>query len=132
VEGLPLGLLLASAWVDAITISEIGDEIERSLDFLASDWVDAPERQLSLRATFDYSWSMLGQREQLILRAISVFRGSFTKDAAEQTCSASLRDLHGLVDRSLLQASPEGRYWLHDLLRQYLCQRQLDFPISDN
>jgi predicted ATPase/tetratricopeptide (TPR) repeat protein len=128
VEGMPLGVLLASAWIDQLTPAQIAAEIERSLDFLAADWVDVPERQVSLRATFDYSWGLLASTEQEILRALSVFRGGFTPQAAEQVCGATFRDLHNMVEKSLLQVSLEGEYRLHDLLRQYLDEKLHKIP----
>ncbi len=59
VGGMPLGLLLAAAWLDTFSCAEVAAEIERELDFLAAPWEDLPARQRSLRATFDYSWGLL-------------------------------------------------------------------------
>ncbi|MCK4977439.1 MAG: AAA family ATPase, partial [Anaerolineales bacterium] len=84
VQGMPLGILLASAWVGSMNVREIADEIERSLDFLSTAWADVPTRQRSLRATFDYSWNLLSQREQVIFQNLSVFRGGFPRGAAQQ------------------------------------------------
>jgi len=53
------------------------------------------------------------------MHALSIFRGSFTRHAAEQVTGTSLLDLRALVDRSFLQRTPGGRYELHELLRQY-------------
>jgi transcriptional regulator with XRE-family HTH domain len=59
VEGMPLGIELAAAWVSVLTCREIAHEIERGMDFLATTMRDVPERQRSLRAAFDHSWSLL-------------------------------------------------------------------------
>ena len=64
VQGMPLGLELAAASVGAMSLSDIADEIERSADFLAHDWHDAPTRQRSMRAVFDWSWQLLNDAEQ--------------------------------------------------------------------
>jgi serine/threonine protein kinase len=56
VGGLPLGIELAATWLEALPLSEIVTEIERSLDFLETDLRDVPERHRSIRAVFDYSW----------------------------------------------------------------------------
>jgi predicted ATPase len=119
VEGLPLAILLAASWVGMLTPAEIVSEIERSLDFLESDLRDIPERQRSLRAVFDYSWGLLSERERQVFQALSVFRASFARSAAERVAGASLRELMALASKSLLHRSAAGRYEVHGLLRQY-------------
>lgn len=108
VEGLPLGILLAAAWMEMLTPAEIAAEIEsqvpgRGLDFLAADWHDVPGRQRSMRAVFDHSWRLLSRREQEVFAALSVFQGGFTREAARQVAGASLRELMALVEKSMLQ-----------------------------
>lgn len=118
--GVPLGIVLAAAWVDVLSTSEIADEITKSLDFLESTATDMPERHRSVRAAFDYSWNLLDEGEQATFAALSVFRGGFTREAAGSVAGADLRDLAGLARKSLVRADPEtGRYSLHELLRQY-------------
>ena len=120
VGGMPLGILLAAAWVDALRIDEISEEIARSADFLETEMRDVPERQRSMRAVFDYSWSMLGEDDRATFAGLSVFRGGFTRTAAQQVAGASLRGLTNLVGKSLLVSDREsGRYTVHELLRQY-------------
>lgn len=119
VQGMPLGILLAASWGATLTLEEIASEVSRSLDFLAADWADIPTRQRSLRATFDYTWNLLDEREQGIFRSLSVFRGTFTRAAAREVSSASPHELRALVDRSLLSSKSSGWYELHELLRQY-------------
>src|SRR5206468_591778 len=82
VEGLPLGIELAAAWIRVLSCDEIAQEIGRNLDFLSSALHDLPARQRSLRAVFDYSWNLLSAPEQQALRQLAVFRGSFTREAA--------------------------------------------------
>src|SRR5258706_5874642 len=59
VQGTPLGILLAAAWLEAPSPREIAEEIKHSLDFLETQMHDLPERQRSLRAVFEYSWHLL-------------------------------------------------------------------------
>jgi predicted ATPase/DNA-binding SARP family transcriptional activator len=125
VEGMPLGVLLAAAWVVLLTPAEIVAEIRRSLDFLENDRVDVPARQQSLRAVFDHSWKLLPEGERDVFRRLSVFCGGFTWEAARQVTGAPLRDLLALVNRSLLYRTTIGRFDLHELLRQY-AQEKLD------
>ena len=124
VEGMPLALELAAAWADMLPLDEIAREIERSADFLTSDWQDAPERHRSLRAVFEGSWRALDESERGIFRQLSVFRGGFTREAAEVVAGASLRALVRLGHKSLLHQQA-GRYQIHDLLRQFGAE-QLD------
>jgi len=107
VEGMPLAIMLAAAWADMLTPAEIAARIEKqSLEFLQADWQDAPERQRSMRAALDHSWHLLTERQQVVLAALAVFRGGFSEEAAGQVAGASLRDLKGLADRSLLHRTP--------------------------
>ena len=120
---MPLGILLAAAWLEMLTPAEIAGEVERSLDFLETDWRDVPARQRSMRAVFDHSWSLLGEREREILAGLSVFRGGFARGAAERVVGASLRELMGMVSRSLVHRTADGRYEVHELLRQYAAEK---------
>jgi predicted ATPase/class 3 adenylate cyclase len=118
--GLPLGILLAAAWVDMLPVSEIASEIAKSLDFLDTELGDVPDRHRSLRAVFEYSWALLGSEERNTFLALSTFRGGFTRHAAEAVAGASLRSLSTLANKSLIEPSPKtGRYAVHELLRQY-------------
>jgi predicted ATPase/DNA-binding SARP family transcriptional activator len=124
-QGLPLGILLAAAWVGTLGPIQIVQEISRSLDFLQVDWQDLPDRQHSLRATFDHSWRLLSRAEQEIFLRLAVFHGPFTAERAGRVAGASLQPLRLLVNQSLLLVAsmePSGsttRYRLHDLLHQY-------------
>ncbi len=118
-EGLPLGIELAAAWVPVLSCEEIAGEIERSLDFLTTTMRDVPERHRSLRAVFDHSWALLAEEERGVLRRFSVFRGGFDRRAAGEVAGANLSILLALVGKSLLYRSETGRYDLHELVRQY-------------
>jgi predicted ATPase/class 3 adenylate cyclase len=118
--GMPLAILLAAAWVNMLSIAEIASEIAKSLDFLESDMGDVPDRHRSIRAVFDYTWQLLSPQERNVFAALSVFRGGFTREAAEAVAGASLRDLANLTNKSLATPNPDtGRYTVHELLRQY-------------
>jgi predicted ATPase/DNA-binding SARP family transcriptional activator len=123
VQGMPLGLELAAAWVATLPVTQIAAEIEQSADFLASEWRDMPERHRSIRTVFEWSWRLLSDAEQQVFRHIAVFRGGFTREAAQQVAHASLRILTSLVRKSLLRvrdaADSAGRYEVHELLQQF-------------
>ena len=120
VEGMPLALELAAAWVDTLSLRDIAVELQGSLDLLASDLVDRPERQRSIRATFDGAWRRLEPAEQEAFMRLSVFRGGMTRAAAQQVAGATLPILAQLIGKCLIQFQPAaGRYQLHEVLRQY-------------
>jgi len=126
VDGMPLGILLATAWLKVLSPAEIAAEISRNLDLLESTLRDAPERQRSIHAVFDYSWKLLTEHEREVMQALSVFRGGFTRQAASEVADASLRDLMTLVDRSLLHRdapSRGDRFEMHGLLGRYAAEK---------
>ncbi|RIK35939.1 MAG: hypothetical protein DCC55_28815 [Chloroflexi bacterium] len=123
VEGLPLGIELAAAWVRTLSCNEIADEIERTVDFLSVTRRDSLGRHHSLRAVFDYSWKLLANEEQEAISRLSVFRGGFTRQAAGQVAGASLPVLSALVAKSLLRRGEADRYDLHPLIRQFAAEK---------
>lgn len=119
VEGMPLGIQLAAAWVRMLSPQEIADELVRSLSFLETTHRDVPERHRSLDAVVEHSWQLLSPREQRVLQALSVFRGGFDRSLAESVAGANLMILSSLVDKSLVRRTNSGRYSLHEVVRQY-------------
>ena len=126
VDGIPLGIELAAAWVHLLSCQEIVAEIGRNLDFLATPARNVPERHRTLRAVFDHSWQLLTPGEQRILRQLSVFQGSFTRDLAVAVTGATLPVLGALVNKSLLRRNEDGRYELHEQVRQYAYRKLHD------
>jgi predicted ATPase/transcriptional regulator with XRE-family HTH domain len=122
VDGLPLGLELAAAWVRVMSAREIAQEIERNLDFLTTTARDIPARHRSIRAVFDQSWSLLTDEEQRILRQLTVFSGGFTRESAKHVVDADLPQLSALVDKFLLRYTKTHASWydFHELIRQYI------------
>jgi predicted ATPase/DNA-binding SARP family transcriptional activator len=119
VQGMPLGLELAASWLELLEPYAVLSEIRSSLDFLETSQRDVPDRQRSLRAVFDTSWKMLSPAERALFMQLSIFRGSFTRQAAQQIATAALPVLSGLISKSFLYSLPDGRYAIHELLRQY-------------
>jgi predicted ATPase len=119
VAGLPLGIELAAAWVRTLTCGEIAQEIQRSMDFLATSMRDLPARHRSIRATIEHSWKLLSAEEQQVLQRLAVFRGGFTREAAEYVAGTTLVSLSSLASKSLLHRTSSGRYDLHELVHQY-------------
>lgn len=117
-QGMPLAIVLAAGWLELLTLEEIAHEIARSIDILETQLRDVPERQRSMRATITSSWDYLTVAEKRVFIRLSVFRGSFTREAAQIIAGAGLRELQTLVNRSFIMVS-EGHYEIHELLRQY-------------
>jgi predicted ATPase/DNA-binding CsgD family transcriptional regulator len=123
VEGMPLGIELAASWGDTLTLAEISDEIEHSLDILATELRDVPASQHSIRAVFERSWNLLNSQQQMAFQKLAVFQGGFTRAAAEAIVDVNLHTLHSLVSKSLLRHDPQtGRYEQHELLRHYAAE----------
>ena len=123
VQGMPLAIEMAASWLEVFSVEEIRIEIDRSLDFLQSSFHDLPDRQRSLRAVFDSSWGLLDRQTRPILKALSVFRAGFTREAAQAVAGASAKTLLDLTNKSWLQRLASGRYQIHELLRQFCFEK---------
>lgn len=123
VEGMPLALEMAAARVRVHACAEIVQQIERNLDPLTTPLRDTPERHRSMRAVFEHSWSLLSAEEKRLFRKLSVFRGSFRREAMEKVAGAPLALLLSLVDKSFVGGRQPGRYELHELLKQYAAEK---------
>lgn len=131
VNGVPLAVELAASWLRHYDCAAIAGRIRRSLDFLASDYRDVPQRQRSLRSLFEYSWQLLGPEEQAALSQLSVFAGGFTAEAAADVLGEPSY-VTDLADKSLLQRQAGGRFDIHPLLRIYAAEKLgLDAVLRD-
>lgn len=90
-------------------------------------------RQQTLRATLAWSFDLLDDDEQILLRRLAVFAGSFGLEAAEDICAEdplqrqeAVALLGRLVDKSLVhveEAPGDRRYRLLETVRQYAAER---------
>ncbi|MCB0165408.1 MAG: AAA family ATPase, partial [Anaerolineae bacterium] len=132
VWGMPLAIELAAAWLNMLSLAGVAGELSHGLDLLESELRDVPDRHRSMRLVFDHSWQRLAEAEQTLLKKLSVFRGGFSREAAQQVAGASLRLLAGLVNKSWLISRPDSsRYELHELIRQYAATRLQAEPKED-
>jgi predicted ATPase len=135
-DGLPLAVELAAARVLALGLAEIAAQLGERLDLLTGGPRTAPDRQRTLRATFDWSHDLLEPGEKRIFRRLGVFRGPFDlagvqavggpaagESGASMPAGAILEALTGLVEKSLVvrEAAGEGRtvYRLLNMIRHY-------------
>ena len=124
-DGMPLAIELAAARVEALGVAGLLDRIGDRFALLTAGDRGAPDRHRSLAATVEWSYRLLDDRERRVFRAVSVFPGPFTLEAAEAVAGpgAGPAVLH-LVDCSLLsppRAGPDGRlrYVMLETLRAY-------------
>jgi non-specific serine/threonine protein kinase len=132
-DGIPLAIELAAARVKALTVEQIAERLDHRFRLLTGGGRTAIPRQQTLQACIDWSYALLTEAERALLRRLSVFAGGFALAAAEAVCNdASLEAgeildlLSGLVDKSLVQAEPQGReerYRLLETLREYARDR---------
>ncbi|MEW5828702.1 MAG: tetratricopeptide repeat protein [Chloroflexota bacterium] len=131
VGGIPLGIELASGWVDQLTCQAIAEGIEADLDFLVTSLRDMPDRHQSLRAVFEHSWKLLPVEERAVLSKTSVFRTAFSRAAAREVAQAAPHQLASLVNKSFLHLDVGGRYSLHLLLEQFLARELAADPAGE-
>ncbi|HEY8693097.1 MAG TPA: NB-ARC domain-containing protein, partial [Chloroflexota bacterium] len=128
-DGLPLAIELAAATARSLAVEEVASRLGQRFNVLAAGKRTAPQRQQSLRAMVDWSYTRLSPQEQTLFARLSVFAAGWTLAAAEGICadgSDMLGLLHELVQKSLVAAEPRGpetRYRLLETLRQYAAEQ---------
>ena len=120
-----------------LSLADLNDRLDQRFRLLTGGSRSAMPRQQTLRATVEWSYSLLNEPEQSVLRRLSVFVEGFDLDAAEAVCSLGdidefeVTDLLGsLVDKSLVVAEPGGlgtvRYRLLETIRQFSAERLVE------
>jgi predicted ATPase/DNA-binding SARP family transcriptional activator len=122
-DGLPLAIELAAARLHAMSLPDLAARLDDRFGLLARGPRTAEPRQRTLRAVVDWSWDLLDPEERLVFARMSVFSGSADLDAACEVCSAAADDITGLVEKSLVQRLPGGRYRLLETVREYAAAR---------
>jgi len=123
-DGLPLAVELAAARIRVMSVAEIARRLDDRFALLRGGARDAPERHQTLHAVVDWSWNLLEPAGQAALRALSVFPGGFTADAARHLLGDDEvpRVLEQLVDQSLLKVTdtPSGtRFRMLETVREF-------------
>ena len=142
-DGIPLAIELAAARVAALSVQEIASRLSDRFRLLTGGSRTALARQQTLRATVDWSWTLLSPPERVLMRRLAVFDGGWTLSAVEAVCSgpdatnvevpqaAVLDLLTGLVNKSIAHVEPSGRYGWLETLRQYARDRLLESEEGD-
>ena len=152
-DGIPLAIELAAAWVNALSLEQILGRLDNCFNLLTKGYRTALPRHQTLRATMDWSYDLLDEKEKILLWRLSVFMGGWTLEAAEAICAGEgiedyevLDTLMGLVDKSLVTTEEQGkeaRYYFLETVRQYgrdklmesgeggvLCERHLEWYLD--
>jgi predicted ATPase len=134
-DGMPLAIELAAARVRHLHLPDLLMQLDHRLDALVGGSRDLPPRQQTMRATLEWSYQLLDGSQQYLFRALSVFRGSFARDAAQSVTEVAspaeprelLTTLSALVDSSLVVietgSSGQARYRLLEVIREYALER---------
>jgi predicted ATPase/DNA-binding XRE family transcriptional regulator len=132
-DGIPLAIELAAARIKMMTAEQINSHLDNRFQLLTGGSRTALPRHQTLRAAIDWSYDLLSESEQLLLRRLAAFSGGWSLDAAEQICAdekldqAEILGLMGkLVDKSLITAEETKlgeRYSILETVRQYARER---------
>jgi predicted ATPase len=116
-DGIPLAIELAAASIDALGLQGIAARLDHPLRLPGTRRRTAPPRHQTLRAAMDWSYRLLTEEEQRVLRRLSVLAGSFTMDAAAAVAADPTYAESDIVDRvvalvskSLVAADPVGSF----------------------
>jgi len=135
-DGMPLAIELAAARVVAMSPRDIAGRLDERFRLLTGGRRTAVERHQTLRATVEWSYSLLEPRERGVFDRLGVFAGGFGPEAAEAVVTGegiegwdAIDALTSLVSKSMVvtEASEDGqtRYQLLETLRHY-AREQLD------
>jgi predicted ATPase/DNA-binding CsgD family transcriptional regulator len=133
IDGIPLAVELAAAWLRTLTPAQILAGLDDRFTLLVRGPRGVDPRQQTLAASMAWSHNLLDEADRVVFRRLSVFAGGFTLDAAQDVCSDGERtpqdvldSLGRLVDKSLVvmdDAGGDARYRLLETIRQYAGDR---------
>ncbi len=132
-DGMPLPIELAAARVRSMSVDELSEHLDQRFALLTDGSRAALPRHRTLRSLLDWSYDLLTEREQAMLRRVAVFVGGWTLASAEQVCAGDgidasdvIERLASLVDKSLVVTDEQAgttRYRMLETVRQYALDR---------
>jgi predicted ATPase len=130
-DGLPLGLELAAAWLKVLSPQQLLERLEGRFQLLVAGPRDMPERQRTLKSAIEWSFDLLADEEQIAFIRLGVFEGTFSFLAAEYVCDPEgeidmLEILSSLVDKSLIRPQEDedlARFTMLRVVREYALER---------
>ena len=125
-DRLPLAIELAAARVRVMGVSTMLGRMGERFKLLVGGR-GRTERQMTLRATLDWSWELLSEPERIALAQLSVFEGGATLAAAEAAIDlhastpplAVVDVLQSLIDKSFVRSATNGRLSMLTLVQEY-------------
>ncbi|MBN1372429.1 MAG: hypothetical protein JW987_10875 [Anaerolineaceae bacterium] len=137
-DGIPLAIEMAAARLRVLPVEQIAGRLDHVFQTLKGGLRTELPRHQTLKAVIDWSYDLLSEAEQVLLRRLGVFVGGWTLDAAEAICvdgeklqSTDILDLLGqLVDKLLVLYEQVGeqdsRFRMLEPVRQYALERLLE------
>ncbi len=149
-DGIPLAIELAAARIKLLSAEQIAARLDDRFNLLTAGSRTALPRHQTLRATLDWSYGLLAEAEQVLLRRLAVFAGGCTLEAAEAICKDEERTVHigdsadvhpssfrlhpsevlewlsHLIDKSLVVAEQQGavtRCRMLETIREYALEK---------
>ncbi|HEY4458315.1 MAG TPA: hypothetical protein VGN81_28635, partial [Pseudonocardiaceae bacterium] len=125
-DGIPLAIELAAARLSSLTPHQLADRIDARIGLLGKGSRTTNARHRTLRAALDWSWDLLDEPEQVLLRRMAVFAGGADLAAIEKICATPdpLDLVSGLVDKSLVVLRHDtARYGLLAIVREYAAEK---------
>jgi predicted ATPase len=135
-DGMPLAIELAAPRLRSLSVDELSERLDQRFAVLVDGSRAALPRHRTLRSMLDWSYDLLTEREQAMLRRVAVFAAGWTLESAEQVCSGNgidasdvIKQLTSLVDKSLVLTDElvgATRYRMLETVRQYAQHRLRD------
>ena len=132
-DGIPLAIELAAPRLRSMSVAELDQRLDQRFALLTEGSRTALPRHRTLRSTIDWSYDLLTDVEQAMLRRVPVFAGGWTLAAAEHVCtgdgieqSDTVGLLTSLADKNLLLTEEHAgatRYRMLETIRQYALDR---------
>src|SRR5262249_50664686 len=122
-DGLPLAIELAAAWLRVLGVEEILGRLDDTFQLQLGGKRTAPSRHQTMWATLDWSHVLLAELQRILLRRLSVFAGGWTLESAESVCAGGALEpsevlgcLTRLVDASLVLMQEYSGFTRYQLL----------------
>lgn len=132
-DGIPLAIELAAARVKALNPEQIRARLDDRFSLLSTGHRTALHRHQTLRATIDWSYNLLSEKERVLLARLAVFAGGWTVESATEVCLIVQPDepdvlnlLLNLSDKSLViveEQDGEIRYRFLETIREYALEK---------
>jgi predicted ATPase/DNA-binding CsgD family transcriptional regulator len=136
-DGIPLAIELAAVRVQTFSAEQIAEQLDQCFQILTGGSRTALPKHQTLQASIDWSWHLLHDAEQMLLRRLSVFAGGWTLDSAEAVCVGNgvepqdvLDLLTQLMNKSLViserEQGQELRFGMLETIRAYALERLVE------